>query len=710
MVSFFLSDPFPIQAYDKPSIYQEDTTLISQLLVNAISKYHHDFDRALSDTHHALELSQKHNDKEWMVKSYHRMGRIYEANNRINEALFYYQNELGLVNEVNDKLKIDIYFDLAKIYSKSGSYVQSRINYLKVIELSEHIYNHKMKHLAFAGLGDLYSLVNDYEKAADYNLQSIQLAEKVGSVKDECIGYRQLAILYQKAGNAELSFKYANKAYNLLSEIKDTQIIVLTHFAYAHSLNLMKRHAGALMYFEKTMKLVEQYGDKTNIAKANLYLAETYNLMGYKLKAEYFFHETLKYTDFIETYDLAKYYYEHGIFHLQNLEKNEESLTYLELCLQTAIKNNYKDLIQKAHFSLSKYHEKVAQSDWAFIHLKAAYAYLDTLKKDENLKRIAEAQFKFDIGRAEKKVQSIEQEKIVIIAIAVVTLLLLCIVGMYFFMRTHKEKSDMMAQKNQEIQHQIQLLAESNEVLKQFAYISAHDLKEPLRSISSFVHIIQKRYVKGLPPEANEYMNFVTSGVKRMENLLSALLEYSTVVVENKKTIQVTPIQQVIKEIIQNLHHSIVQQKAIIRYPSVLPDILMSRVHLTQLIQNLVANAIKFSENQPIVEIGFLRQHQTIVLYVKDNGIGIREEYGEKVFKIFQRLDRSMRYEGTGIGLSICKSLVDKYGGKIWFDSKADQGTTFFMSFPDNIFSEIPDLADVTMVTYDSDVPIIALK
>jgi signal transduction histidine kinase len=697
-------------AFQSQNHYHEDTILVAQLLEKAIGKYHHDYEGALEDAQKALKISQLHNDKSWTVKSHHRIGRIYESNNHLVEALFYYQNELALVNQVPNNLKIDIYFDLAKIYTKSGNYVASRKNYQQVIALCEQTDNLKMKRLAYTGLGDLYTLMNDFEKASEYNFKSIQLSQKNHDVKEECNGYRQLAALYQKANNAESSYKYANMAFNLLPQVKDTQVIFLTHFTYAKSLNLLKKHTEALMYFERAKGLVEHFGDKANIAKANLYLAETFNIMGYRYKAEFHFNEAFKYITFIESYELAKLYYEYGIFNSKFDGKTDVIEKSLNMTLQTSLSGNHKDVIQKAYFALSELNKKKGNNTVAYTYLQSAYAYRDSLIKDENLRHTAETQFAFDEQQANIKMEKVNREKILIIVISIFTLLFSGILGMYYFMRQQKANNVILAQKNKEIELQVQLLAESNGVLQQFAYITAHDLKEPLRSISSFVNIIQRRYIKALPLEATEYMNFVTGGVKRMENLLSALLEYSTVVADNTRVIQVTPLKEVIQEIIQNLHHSIEQRNAVVRYPTAMPDILISRVHVTQLIQNLVANALKFSETQPVVEIGFKKQKDTFIIYIKDNGIGIKEEYADKIFKVFQRLDRSKTYEGTGIGLSICKSLVDKYGGKIWFESKTNEGTTFFMAFPDHMVGELPDMKKLKMESYNASIPITALK
>ena len=225
-------------------------------------------------------------------------------------------------------------------------------------------------------------------------------------------------------------------------------------------------------------------------------------------------------------------------------------------------------------------------------------------------------------------------------------------------------------------------MEKSNEILQQFAYASAHDLKEPLRSISGFVSIINRRYTQLLPPESSGYMNFVVVGVKRMENLIAALLEYSTLASDEEDSKDSTPILQVFQDIKVNLHTVILEKNAVIEQSGYLPALRISRLHLTQLFQNLIGNAVKFSDKKPLVHVNGKAENGQFFLEIKDNGIGMKEEYSDKIFRLFQRLSRSAQYEGTGIGLAICKQIVDKYEGSIRFDSVENIGTTFTISFP----------------------------
>ena len=251
-----------------------------------------------------------------------------------------------------------------------------------------------------------------------------------------------------------------------------------------------------------------------------------------------------------------------------------------------------------------------------------------------------------------------------------------------YFLYQRGKNYAILKQNNAKIELQNHRLEESNEILRQFAYASAHDLKEPLRSISSFTHIIKKRYIALLPPEASDYMTFVTTGVKRMESLLSALLEYSTLIAENNVVSQPVSLHSVLEDVTNNLHMIATEKKAIIDYPKTMCAIRVSRLHLTQLFQNLIGNALKFTNKPPVISLSFQENREEFLIILKDNGIGMNPEYGDKVFRLFQRLNKSSQYEGTGIGLTICKNIVEKHNGKIWFESKEEEGTTFFISFP----------------------------
>ncbi len=232
---------------------------------------------------------------------------------------------------------------------------------------------------------------------------------------------------------------------------------------------------------------------------------------------------------------------------------------------------------------------------------------------------------------------------------------------------------------NQQLQQLNQELIASNHELEQFAYIASHDLREPLRMVTSFTQLLAKRYSGKLDSEADKIINFAVDGAERMEALIEGLLAYSRIGSQGK-TFQSVNCEEVLERVLSNLNLAIEETKAqITRNP--LPTVIGDATQIVQLFQNLVANAIKYhSEEPPIIDIGAEAQPQEWLFWVKDNGIGIDPRYSDRIFQIFQRLHTRQEYPGTGIGLAICHKIVEHHGGKIWVESAVEQGATFYLT------------------------------
>jgi light-regulated signal transduction histidine kinase (bacteriophytochrome) len=298
---------------------------------------------------------------------------------------------------------------------------------------------------------------------------------------------------------------------------------------------------------------------------------------------------------------------------------------------------------------------------------------------------MAEMEFRFDLEKGENEIQQLKlrESRFTMMGGAILSVVAVGFLLFIVLMRGANNKN--LKLKNLAIRQQNQKLEESNEVLRQFAYASAHDLKEPLRNIGSFVSLLQRRFTKDLPEEAQEYMGFVTTGVRRMNSLLEDLLEYSTLITDKQPEKEMIDLKDIVTIVSSNLQNTIESKHAEIRLGDKLPQIEMNRLHLTQLFQNLISNSLKFVHDKPpLVLINGQSKNGEVTISVKDNGIGIKQEYSAKVFQLFHRLNKTnQQFEGTGIGLTICKNIVEKYNGRIWFESDEANGTTFFIAFPD---------------------------
>lgn len=223
-------------------------------------------------------------------------------------------------------------------------------------------------------------------------------------------------------------------------------------------------------------------------------------------------------------------------------------------------------------------------------------------------------------------------------------------------------------------------LLRSNRDLQQFAYVASHDLQEPLRMVSSFTQMLLLRYEDKLDDDGKEFISYAVDGCKRMYDLLNALLAYSRVQTKGKEFVKVD-LENVFEKVLQNLSLKITERNAVINKND-LPALYADENQMIQLIQNLIDNGIKFSAGSPKISISSRSENDEYIISVSDEGVGISEEYYERVFKIFQRLVTRQEYEGTGIGLAICKRIVERHGGKIWIESKPGKGSTFHFSIP----------------------------
>ncbi len=227
-------------------------------------------------------------------------------------------------------------------------------------------------------------------------------------------------------------------------------------------------------------------------------------------------------------------------------------------------------------------------------------------------------------------------------------------------------------------------LKRSNEDLQQFAYVASHDLQEPLRMVASFVKLLELHYASQLDARAREYIDFAVDGAQRMSQLITDLLSYSRVE-RMGQPLQPTDANQALAHALAALRASIEEAGATITHDH-LPTVAADPTQLIQLFQNLIGNAVKFRHpDRPCqVHVGAEMQDGQWLLSIRDNGIGIEPKQYQRVFVIFQRLHTREKYPGTGIGLAICKKIVERHGGRIWLKSKSGEGSTFFFTLPND--------------------------
>jgi PAS domain S-box-containing protein len=229
-------------------------------------------------------------------------------------------------------------------------------------------------------------------------------------------------------------------------------------------------------------------------------------------------------------------------------------------------------------------------------------------------------------------------------------------------------------------QHE-QQLKRSNENLEQFAYVASHDLQEPLRIMASYSQLLERRYKEQLDRDAKDFIEFIVDAAGRMQTLITDLLAYSRAG-RHDLTLSQVDCNKVMQKVTSALSKTIEAEEARVSWDE-LPVVAGAEISFMQLFQNLIGNALKFrSSEPPEINVSVINKNNEWVFSVSDNGIGIEPQYKERIFQIFQRLHSRSDYAGTGIGLSICKKIVDNFGGRIWVESESGKGSTFYFTVP----------------------------
>jgi signal transduction histidine kinase len=244
-----------------------------------------------------------------------------------------------------------------------------------------------------------------------------------------------------------------------------------------------------------------------------------------------------------------------------------------------------------------------------------------------------------------------------------------------------KQERGLRHQVEEDLAKKVDELARSNSDLEQFAYVASHDLQEPLRMVTAYTQLLAERYRGQLDENADKFIGYASEGAQRMQVLIMDLLAFSRVGRQEAGNARVD-CNAVMKEVLQTLAAAIQESGASVTHPD-LPAVSADRTQVAQLFQNLIGNAIKFrGKEPPVISIETEKIDENWQFRVRDNGIGIAPEYTENIFVVFQRLHARTEYPGNGIGLAICKKIVERNGGRIWVESQPDKGSTFKFTLP----------------------------
>lgn len=596
---------------------------------------------------------------------------------RYEEAILHLENaEASPLFAQNKKIQAEVYSIFGAVFVALGGYSKASKYHFKALEIRRKASDAAGEADSRYEIGVLYAMQQEYNKARSQLLEAQGICEADPSI-DPFIRFKVLTALgdvFAKLNDGEESLRYNKRALTLAEkEGKDR------NRAYA-LLNIGQNHIRQ-----------ENYSTAGSYLKQSLELSKAIGIP----RVEILSHQRL------------------AELHLkQNHPKAAISALYEAyfLCKNTGAKGQLVEVL----LLLADAFEAIENYGAANTYLREYTALKDTLLNEATLKETEMQNTLYELEKKEESLRSLkdsleaqkEADKRVRSGFIVASVTLLALVAvLLWFSISQRRTNQMLKQLNQRIEVQNRKLESYNEELRQYASVASHDLKEPLRSIGSFVSIIKLRYTDQLDEQAKEYMNYVTTGVSRLQHLLNDLLAYTSIERERTDFEQVET-GEVVNSVISGLQQTIAESSAqiIVDYSS-MPTVFGNRSRLAQVFQNLIGNAVKFrGEVPPLIEVGCLRRTSKpeYLFFVKDNGIGIPEDFREKMFEMFTRRHYNHVYEGSGIGLATCRKIVENHGGRIWAESEKGMGSAIFFALPvdepAHADGELPALSHETSV------------
>ena len=679
----------------------------------------------------ALNDAVAADDKGKSLELYQRIGRELFSQNKYEEARQYYLRGLKpLLYIKDDQKKADLYLDISAALIRLSQYDEARDYCHRILDEVGGNIDLETRSSVFSKLSQTSRFLSDYNLAYDYELKSHEISSMLQDSMGIARSHYNFGIIFFRLNSYEKALQEYQKAMAIVSSQGKQRNMYNCLAAIGSVYEKMGQLDKSIEYSEKAMEIAQSLDYASGIAAVAYNLGSTYTLKEEDDSALKFYNQAF------EIYTSAKNI-DGQITALKALallyiaqDKPQQALGYLDQGLELSEQIDNVNLTADLYKDYSLAHEKLANYK-ASKEFMTRYANLkDSLSNQLNLREMVDKKSRYEIEKRENEIALLKSERALFkkeqelqemfkYTLISAALFLLVLVSLFFsryiqqkksnrlleeksrqikqqnelletahtkqleFNRLLEVKNEELEQMNRKVKLQNDELENSNEDLKQFAYVASHDLKEPLRMIGSYTSLLKRRYSEHFDETADEFMGYIVDAVGRMETLLTDLLTYSRL---NTQDVSHSWLEtaDVVDVTLANLRLKIQEQEVNIIYdPDRMPKIKAARTQMIQLFQNLISNAIKFTDkNNPEVEINCDHEGDDYVFMIRDNGIGISKENLTKIFDMFRRLHSRQEYEGSGIGLSTCKKIVEKHQGRIWVESEEGVGSKFFFSVP----------------------------
>lgn len=558
---------------------------------------------------------------------------------------------------------------VANNYDRSIALCTEILQNLEEDELSGVIYK------VYMTLGNSYQLKGDIfsaEKSYMKGLRQLENQPELNRIEKGFLAsfYYNLSYLLSSSALNISAEEYLDKATLLYAELGNLFKLSKSYVAQGCMFEKKKEHVKAIEVLHKALEIDLGLKDAYSIALTKANLGTNHLRLNEHEKAFAYLKESLCY------YEAGQMPYEAARVKLNFAEAQhasgaiEEAICNLLECEKLFIRQNNLQELNQVFELLALYYDEMHNFKEALHYHRK---YTDGLKYFFNVEKTNA------LTRAKNEFETDQKEK----------------------------EAAILRSKNEEIKHYVVKLEQSNNQLHQFASVASHDLREPLRMISSYISLLQRNMSNQVNSQQAEFMEFIKDGAKRMDQLITDLLQLAKVDANPRP--ETVDLNMVLQEIKWNLAVLVKEKNAHIIYPE-LPKVTADRAMILQLFQNLVGNGMKYNQSSsPVVKVNWRLTGTHLEITVSDNGIGIPENLREKAFQIFQRLHTNKQYSGTGIGLSICRKVVESMNGTITIGDMKGGGSVFTILLPTEILTSTPDVKGEAKVESYSLLPLLDL-
>lgn len=604
----------------------------------------------------ALELAEQINYPKGIARALNNLAIGYSVQKNIPKSAELLQSALEIARELDDaKLLGSTLNSLGIIYSKLGLTERSLSYYLESLDYSAKSEDFKMRSFTYKNLGILYEELGNHKKAATYHNKSSEAAAKGDHHMLKHIPDLNLGLHYTKQKEYKKALEHFQKSLELSSNRYDK---VTTLYKIARLYKEQENWKEAEKYIRQCIEIDLQIGNKESLRGSKLLLASI--LFGQRR-----YRETLSV--------------------LKNIQQESED------------KNLYTVFEKDLHELLAETYQELNDHENATMHFQKFIVIQDSIFDLDKLKLIAELEAKYQVQEQEKENAFLKNQQAkneIILAqrqrtsrYLILFALLISIIAVLLFNAYRNKQSfnktlqQQVGAKTLALQDANQQLKFANSELERFAYIASHDLKEPIRNITSFSTLLEHKLAEIEDgAQIEEYLSYIKSNAAQMQHLIQEVLAYSRVENNSIEEYKEINLEDLIDEVKREVLAGVEEENLQINVIAPSTPIYTNTAQLFLVLKILMSNGIKYNTSpEKIIEVGYDDKDQNHLFYIEDNGIGIEPEYQKSVFEMFKRLHNQYEYQGSGMGLAICKKIVSNLGGEIWCESEG-QGSIFYFT------------------------------